>query len=211
MSRYFTLLPLLIALLCSGGCNTAYVPVSWGQGEQVRRISTSDPTLTALFNHYDPDHKTIRFTGSSFEEVMMPSEVKYHLGAYRPDTKLIYRNLYREYTEQELRDLMVHEFAHHIWFTFMTTQERNAWRKHLILNPSPVQEMVRGTYGDPATWEAEDFAFTVQYPRIADIEMLGTLKVITPEEKEVMLKQLASRARTLQANAQATTDGKAAQ
>jgi hypothetical protein len=210
MSRYLTLLLLLIVLLCSGGCNTAYVPVSWGQGEQVRRISTSDPTLTALFNHYDPDHKTIRFTGSSFEEVMMPSEVKYHLGAYRPDTKLIYRNLYREYTEQELRDLMVHEFAHHIWFTFMTPQQRNGWRKHLILNPSPIQEMVRGTYGDPATWEAEDFAFTVQYSRPVDIEMLARLEVIKPDEKEIMLRQLASQAKSVHASAQPTADKKAA-
>lgn len=173
-------------VLC--GCATTYVPVSWGFGEKVQKLSRSDLTLATLFDRYDPERTTVRIGGSSFDEVMMPSEVKSHLGAYRPDTKLIYRNLYQEYNDKELRDLVLHEFAHHIWFTSMSREQRNLWRTHLRLNPSPYQAMVRMIYQNPADHDSEDFAFTVQNARPVDIQALATFNIITAQESDAILK-----------------------
>lgn len=193
MHSFFKYYVILILALLSVGCSTTYVPISWGYGNKVKQLSQSDITLSTFFTKYDPDRKTLRVSGASFEEVMMPSEVKYHLGAYRPDTKLLYRNLYKKYDDQELRDVMVHEFAHHIWFSFMTSEQRFEWRKYLESNPSPLQVMVRSTYSNPEEHDAEDFAFTVEYPRQIDLEELAKLKVITPEERDALLKDLPSR------------------
>jgi hypothetical protein len=196
--NFYLLLLLLPLMLC--GCNATYIPISWGMGEKVQHLSQSDPTLTMLFARFDPTRETLRVPGESFEQVMMPSEVKYHLGAYRADSKLIYRNLYYKYTDIELRDLMVHEFAHHIWFNFMNADQRHSWAMHLRRNPSPLQDMVRRAYKNPSNYDSEDFAFVMEYPRAIDLEELANLKVITEEERDVMLKQLrATEAETLQA------------
>ena len=184
------LLLCLLALL-TVGCATTYVPISWGFGEKVQRLSRSDLTLTALFDRYDPNRATIRVAGASFEEVMMPSEVKHHLGAYRRDTMLIYRNFYHDYNEHELRDLMAHELAHHIWFQFMSPEQRELWRAHLRQNPSPLQDMVRRVYQRAADFDSEDFAFTVEYPRPVDIETLARLEIISPAERDAILNQPA--------------------
>jgi hypothetical protein len=134
---------IILVVMLMSGCATTYVPVSWGLGERVSQLSRSDLMLATLYDRYDPERSTIRISGSSFDEVMMPSEVKFHLGAYRPDTKLIYRNLYHDYPQDELRDVVLHELAHHIWFNFMSPRQRTLWRLHLAENPSPLQQMVR--------------------------------------------------------------------
>lgn len=176
----------LLALLAAG-CATTYVPVSWEYGEKVKELSHSDLTLATLFDRYDAGRTTLRVGGTSFDEVMLPNEVKYHLGAYRPDTKLIYRNLYNKYNDIELRDLLTHEFAHHVWFNFMTPPQRAQWHEHLALHPSPLQHMVRSVYKDPSQFESEDFAFTVEYARPVDIEELARLQVITGQERDALL------------------------
>jgi hypothetical protein len=178
---------LLLLALTLGGCATTYVPISWSMGDRVRQLSRSDQTLALLFNRYDPARATLRVGGVSFDEVMMPSEVKYHLGAYRRDTKLIYRNLYQEFNDQELRDLMLHEFAHHIWFSAMTPKQQVRWGVHLEQNPSPLQTMVRQNYPLPSDYASEDFAFTVEYARPVDIEELARMNLITPAERDIML------------------------
>ena len=176
----------ILALLLSG-CATTYVPISWGFGEKVQLLSRSDPTLAILFNRYDPQRKTLRVEGESFDEVMMPSEVQYHLGAYRQDTKLIYRNLYHDYSDRDLRELLIHELAHHIWFGSMSPEQRVQWGLHLEQNPSPLQAMVRHVYQWPADYATEDFAFTLEYARRADIQELGRLRLITPKERDDIL------------------------
>ncbi len=117
----------------------------------------------------------------------MPVEVKHHLGAYRKDTKLIYRNLYNEYTTTGLRDLLAHEFAHHIWFSSMTPVQRDQWEEHLVRNPSPLQVMVRRVYSRSTDYAAEDFAFTVQSARPVDIKALAVIGVITIKERDTLL------------------------
>jgi hypothetical protein len=183
----FAVITLLAQLTC--GCATTFVPISWGFGEKVQQLSRSDLTLVTLFDHYDPQRTTLRVGGASFDEVMMPSEVKHHLGAYRPDTKLIYRNLYNDYNDHDLRDLMVHELAHHIWFSFMSQEQRGQWRAHLTSNPSHLQGMVRRVYSRPADYDTEDFAFTVEFARPVDIEELARLKIISVQERDAILNE----------------------
>lgn len=176
----------LLALLW-GGCATTYVPISWGIGGKVQQLSRSDLTLAILFDRYDPQRTTLRVAGDSFEEVMMPSEVKHHLGAYRRDTKIIYRNLYHQYSDRELRSLLAHELAHHIWFAFMSPEQQNQWGKHLGDNPTPLRTMVRRVYPRPADYDPEDFAFTVEYARAVDIRELARLNLITEQERDAII------------------------
>ena len=169
------------------GCAAVYVPISWDYSNEVQKLSRSDMLLVILYDRYDPDRLTLRGTGTSFQEVLMPVEVKHHLGAYRKDTKLIYRNLYNEYTTAGLRDLLAHEFAHHIWFSSMTPSQREQWEEHLVRNPSPVQVMVRRVYGRLTDYAAEDFAFTVQSARPVDIKELAVIGLITIKERDNLL------------------------
>ncbi|UFS71157.1 hypothetical protein LPW11_02945 [Geomonas sp. RF6] len=189
--RKSTMAAAAIALLAfiTAGCATTYVPVSWSYRDKARRLAQSDPKLEILFNHCDPKLSTLRFAGESFSEVMMPSEVKHHLGAYRTDTGLIYRNMQFTPTDQELRDLLVHEVSHHCWFTTFSQKQKAAWQEHLNTNPSPVQTMVRSVYRNPADYDTEDFAFTMEYARPVDIEKLLKLEAITEEEAQVLLKE----------------------
>jgi hypothetical protein len=189
MTGYLKMLVIGLLVLLTGGCATTYVPISWGFGERVQLLSRSDLTLLTLFNRYDPQRTTLRVSGTSFDEVMMPSQVQFHLGAYRLDSKLIYRNLYHEYSDQELRDLMVHEFAHHIWFNFMSPEQRNQWCMHLDTNPTPLRKMVRYVYTPRDNYPSEDFAFTVEFARQVDIEALGSLKIISAQERTAILDQ----------------------
>lgn len=181
---------IILVVLLMSGCATTYVPVSWGLGERVSQLSRSDLMLTTLYNRYDPERSTIRIAGNSFDEVMMPSEVKFHLGAYRPDTKLIYRNLYHDYPQDELRDVVLHELAHHIWFNFMSQQQRTLWRIHLTENRSPLQQLIRRSYPPSTDYNSEDFAFTVEYARPVDIQELAKLNLISPAEEEAILREL---------------------
>lgn len=181
-------LPFLLMALLISGCATTYVPISWGQGDVVKKLSREDLFLSTLFNRYDPDRNTLRVSGASFDEVMMPSEVKLHLGAYRPDTKIIYKNLFQQYTEGQLRSVMLHELAHHVWYNGMSIQQREDWRQYLATNPTRLQAIVRSTYKQGTDFDSEDFAFAVEYARPSDIEELATLKIITPEEREKIMK-----------------------
>jgi hypothetical protein len=168
-------------------CAAVYVPISWDYSNEVQKLSRSDMLLVILYDRYDPDRLTLRGTGTSFQEVLIPVDVKHHLGAYRKDTKLIYRNLYNEYTTAGLRDLLAHEFAHHIWFSSMTPAQRDQWEEHLVRNPSPVQVMVRHVYGRLTDYAAEDFAFTVQTARPVDIKELAVIGLITIKERDNLL------------------------
>lgn len=179
---------ILLAFL-TGGCTATYIPISWGMGEKVHKLSRSDRTLAILFDRYDPKRQTLRVAGESFEEVMMPSEVPHHLGAYRKDTKQIYRNMYNEYTDQQLRDVLLHEMAHHIWFGSMTKTQREEWIEHLDENPSHVREMVRRIYHRSTDHDPEDFAFAVEYGRQADLEKLADMNLISVEERDVILAE----------------------
>ncbi|MBJ6748846.1 SprT family zinc-dependent metalloprotease [Geomonas anaerohicana] len=179
----------VLVVLMLNGCATTYVPISWGQGDAVKKLSREDVFLSALFNRYDPDRTTLRVAGASFDEVMMPDEVKFHLGAYRPDTRLIYRNMFQQYSEQQLRSVLLHELAHHVWLTAMTSQQREDWRLYLAKNPTSLQDMVRNTYKQGTDYDSEDFAFTVEYARPADLEQLVTLKVITPQDRDKIMKE----------------------
>jgi hypothetical protein len=169
------------------GCAAVYVPVSWDYSNEVQKLTRSDMLLVILYDRYDPDRLTLRGNGTSFQEVLMPVEVEHHLGAYRKDTKLIYRNLYNEYTTAGLRDLLAHEFAHHIWFSSMTPLQHDQWEVHLMRNPTPLQVMVRRVYGRSTDYAAEDFAFTVQSARPVDIKELAVIGLITIKERDTLL------------------------
>jgi len=171
------------------GCATTYVPISWDNRDRVLQLSRTDRSLSILFQRFDPQRQTLRVHGESFDEVMWPSEVKFHLGAYRKETKLIYRNLYKTYSDRELRDLLIHEFAHHIWFQHMAPRQRDEWVQHLERNPSPVQPIVRNLYRDPREYDTEDFAFAMQYLRPIDVLELARMKVITGPECEILLAE----------------------
>lgn len=192
MRCYVLFVAVIVCAFFTGGCSATYVPISWGMGERVQALSRSDLTLSILFDRYDPRRQTLRVAGESFDEVMMPSEVPHHLGAYRPDTKLIYRNMYNEYTDKQLRDLMLHELAHHIWFGTMSLMQREEWIEHLDDNPSQVRELVRRLYHKPTDHDTEDFAFAVEYARPVDMEKLARMNLITEEERDVIV---ADRAR----------------
>lgn len=187
--RAFFMALFLLSLLM-GGCTATYIPISWGMGEKVQHLSRSDLVLSILYQRYDSKRQTLAVSGASFNEVMMPSEVQHHQGAYRFDTKLIYRNLYQEYTDQQLRNLMVHELAHHIWYVHMTPQQRLDWGTHLDENPTPLRDMVRRNYKRPEDHPTEDFAFSLEYAREVDIEELARLKLLTEEERDKILKEI---------------------
>ncbi|QWV93543.1 SprT-like domain-containing protein [Geomonas oryzisoli] len=188
MHRFLKHLSFVIMALILGGCATTYVPISWGKGDTVKKLSKEDLFLSALFNRYDPDRSTLRVSGASFEEVMMPAEVKFHLGAYRPDTKLIYRNLFQQYSDEQLRSVILHELAHHVWHNGMTPQQHEEWRQYLTANPTPMQSMVRSTYKPGSDFDSEDFAYAVEFARPRDIEELVQLKIITVEERDRIMK-----------------------
>jgi hypothetical protein len=192
MRCYAMFVAIIVFAFFTGGCTATYVPISWGMGERVQALSRSDRTLSILFGRYDPRRQTLRVAGESFDEVMMPSEVPHHLGAYRPDTRLIYRNMYNEYTDKQLRDLMVHELAHHIWFGSMSLMQREEWIEHLDENPSQVRDLVRRLYHKTTDHDTEDFAFAFEYARPVDMEKLARMKLITEEERDVIV---ADRAR----------------
>lgn len=189
MQGFVKKLCFLLLVLALTGCATTYVPISWGQGDGIKKLSREDLFLSILFNRYDPDRSTLRVAGTSFDEVMMPDEVKFHLGAYRPDTKIIYRNLYKEYNSDQFRALLLHELSHHVWYNGLTTLQREEWRLHLATNPTAYQPMVRSTYKAGTDYDSEDFAFAMEHARPIDIQQLATLKVITPEERDRILKQ----------------------
>jgi hypothetical protein len=182
-----------LLVLLTAGCATTYVPVSWGLGDKVQRLSRSDLTLATLFDRYDPERKTLRIAAVSFDQVMMPGEVRYHLGAYRQDARLIYRNLYHDYSDRELRDVVLHELTHHVWFNFMSPEQRTRWRVHLLAHPTPLQEQVRRNYDRPASYDSEDFAFTVEYARPVDIEELVRIGIVTAQEGKALLQERARR------------------
>lgn len=184
----------LLLTLALSGCAVTYVPVSWELPPQVRKMTFTDEFLKVLYQRYDPQRQTLRIDGASFQETMTPKEAKKRLGAYRQDTKLVYKNLYIKLDDTQLRDLIAHEMSHHVWFSFMKSAQREAWRKHLADNPSPLQEFVVKNYEDPATHDAEFFAFVVSNPRPIDLRKLAELSVISSEEAEAIIRSRAASA-----------------
>lgn len=173
------------------GCATTFIPISWGMREKVLLLSKQDAVLDILFRRYDPERTTLRVAGESFDIVEAPHSDWRYEGAYRPEYRIIYRNLEATLDGRDLRNVMVHEMAHHIWFNFMTEEQRGGWRRYLEGNPSNWQIMVRRTYEDKRLHDAEDFAYTVEFPRTEDIEALARLAVISEEEMRLWIEATA--------------------
>jgi hypothetical protein len=182
-------LVMIIALLLTG-CSTTvtYIPISWGMGEKVKNLTQQDEFLKVLFNRYDPERTTLRVSGESFYEVLTPDTAAKRQGAYRTATHLIYRNFEKKLSDQELRSVMTHEIAHHVWFNFLKPEQKTAWQAHLEKNPSEWQKIVRQDYPEKNLHAAEDFAFTIAAPRKTDIEMLASLGVISAKERDAVLR-----------------------
>ncbi len=179
---------MIIASLLTGCCSTVtYIPISWGMGEKVKNLTQQDEFLKALFNRYDQERITLRVSGESFYEVLTPADAAKRQGAYRAATHLIYRNLEKKLSDQELRTVMAHEMAHHIWLNFLKPEQKTAWQAHLEKNPSEWQTVVRRDYPEKNLHAAEDFAFTIASPRKTDIEMLAKLGVISEKERDGLL------------------------
>jgi hypothetical protein len=187
--RGFGILAVAAALFLSG-CSVTYIPVSWGMGERVKEISSRDELLNILFTRYDPKRLLLRVDGESFNEVLTADEAKLRLGAYRPEKKLVYRNLEADLDDAGLRDLLVHEVAHHVWFNFMNLDQQADWVSHLVRNPAPWQMMVRLTYRNPKSHDPEDFAYTIQFARPADIEMLADLGLMSRDEATRVIRTI---------------------
>lgn len=185
---YLTLL--VLWSLIGTGCATTYIPISREYRAQVHQMSRSDVTLSILFERFDPQRGTLRGGEESFNETMWPSEVPHHLGAYRTDTDLIYTNLYLTYSNDQLRELLIHELAHHIWFKAMSDTQRQGWTDYLAANPSPDQETVRRNYLHPQEFPAEDFAFTIQHARPADYRELEHLHLLTGQESDALVAEV---------------------
>ncbi|HEX8960902.1 MAG TPA: hypothetical protein VF775_04950 [Geobacteraceae bacterium] len=164
------------------GCATTFVPISWGMREEVLRLSHQDEVSQILFHRYDPERKTLRVDGASFDFVDMPHSDWRLEGAYRQETRLIYRNLEIVPDDRELRNIMVHEMAHHIWFYFLSKEQKEIWCHYLKENPTRWQAVVRKVYQDKRLHDSEDFAYAVEFPRHVDIGELVRLGVITEDE-----------------------------
>lgn len=164
------------------GCATTFIPISWGMREKVLGLSLQDEVLRILFQRYDPERTTLRVAGESFDIVEGQHDDWRYVGAYRKEYRLIYRNLEAVLDDQDLRNVMVHELAHHIWFNFLTPVQKEGWCRYLQENPSKWQALVRRIYEDETLHDTEDFAYTVEFPRNADIEELARLGIITKDE-----------------------------
>lgn len=164
------------------GCATTFIPISWGMREKVLLISRQDAVLEILFRRYDPERVTLRVDGASFDIVEMQHDDWKYVGAYRQEQRLIYRNLETTLDDRDLRNVMVHEMAHHIWFGFLSAEQKKGWCRYLQGNPSSWQAMVRRIYRDERLHDAEDFAYTVEFARMADVEALARLGIISADE-----------------------------
>ena len=181
----------IIAALLAG-CATTFIPISWGMRDKVLRISQQDEVLKILFHRYDPERNTLRVDGASFDIVEMPHKDWRFEGAYRREYKLIYRNLDVIPADSDLRNILVHEMAHHIWANFLTKEQKKGWCRHLQENPSRWQALVRSVYADAGTYDDEDFAYTVEFPRKVDVEELARLAIITEDEMRRWVKANAT-------------------
>jgi len=181
----------IIAALLAG-CATTFIPISWGMRDKVLRISQQDEVLKILFHRYDPERNTLRVDGASFDIVEMPHKDWRFEGAYRREYKLIYRNLDIIPADGDLRNILAHEMAHHIWANFLTKEQKKGWCQHLQENPSRWQALVRSVYADAGTYDDEDFAYTVEFPRKVDVEELARLAIITEDEMRRWVKANAT-------------------
>jgi len=168
--------------------STTFVPISWGMRDKVLSMSQRDEVLRILFQRYDPERKTLRVDGPSFELVDLPHSNWRFEGAYRAETHLIYRNLDISLEDPDLRNIMAHEMAHHIWSCFLNEEKKKEWGTYLAENPSHWQPVIRQAYRDVKVQSSEDFAYAVTFPRSADVRELATLDIISEEEMQRWLK-----------------------
>jgi hypothetical protein len=171
---------IIVAILA--GCATTFIPISWGMRDKVLRLSQQDEVLKLLFHRYDPERKTLRVDGASFDIVEMPHKDWRFEGAYRREYRLIYRNLEVMPADGDLRNILAHEMAHHIWANFLTKEQKEGWCHYLQKNPSRWQALVRSIYTDARSYDDEDFAYSVEFPRKIDVEALSRLAIITEDE-----------------------------
>jgi hypothetical protein len=164
------------------GCATTFIPISWGMRDKVLRLSQQDEVLKILFHRYDPERKTLRVDGASFDIVEMLHKDWRFEGAYRREYQLIYRNLEVTPGDSDLRNILAHEMAHHIWANFLTKEQKKGWCQYLQENPSRWQALVRSIYTDARSYDDEDFAYAVEFPRKTDVEALARLAIITEDE-----------------------------
>jgi hypothetical protein len=179
---FMSLLAAVIIAATLAGCSTTFIPISWGMRDKVLQLSQQDEVLKILFRRYDPERKTLRVDGASFDVVDMPHQDWRFEGAYRREYRLIYRNLDVLPADSDLRNILVHEMAHHIWANFLTKEQKEGWCRYLQENPSRWQAMVRNIYPDARSYDDEDFAYAVEFPRKADIDALARLGIITENE-----------------------------
>jgi hypothetical protein len=172
-----------LATVLAGCAPVPFVPISWGMRDRVLALSREDVALAILYARYDPGRETLRIDGPSFDEFERLENATSG-GAYRQDVQLIYRNSETRLNGRELRNTIVHEFAHHIWCRYLTGEQKEEWRAYLQRHPNRWQVMVRKVYPDPQQHDGEDFAYTVEFPRAEDIAELAGLRVITADEAE---------------------------
>jgi hypothetical protein len=178
----------LITVFFLTGCVAMYVPISWEHGDQIHNIIDKDPLLSALYKRYDPDRLTLRGP-SGFDELMSPFEVKSHLATYNKTTYAIYINREVNFTDQQLKEIIIHEFCHHIWNIKLDNATKNKWYAYLRQHPSTIQRLV-SLYYPLSNQNVENFAFTLQFPQKEDIKELSTLSILNEEEANAVLSQM---------------------
>jgi hypothetical protein len=183
----------LLTALLTTGCVAMYAPIVWNHRAQVNDIVDTEPLLSALYKKYDPQRETLRGP-NGYDEQAFPSEAALRLASYNPLTKIIYINREFAFTDNQLKEVLVHEFCHHIWDNGLDKSVQSSWNEYLKQHPSPLQRLV-GLYYPPGRQEIENFAFTIEFPRKEDIKELVTLSILNESEAEAVLAKMAAEPR----------------
>lgn len=178
----------LIMFFFLTGCVAMYVPISWDHREQVYKIIDKDPLLSALYKRYDPEKVTLRGP-NGFDELMSSFEGKSHLAAYKKTTNVIYINREANFTDEQLRQIVIHEFCHYLWNTKFDNTIKIKWDTYLQEQSSTIQRLVN-LYYPQSSQNVENFAFTVQFPQKTDILELVKLSILNGTEANAVLGQM---------------------
>ena len=178
----------LITVFFLSGCVTMYVPIVWDHREQVSKFIEKDPLLSALYKRYDPDKVTLRGP-NGFDELTSPFEAKTPLAAYKKSTNVIYVNREVNFTDEQLKQILIHEFSCHLWNTKFDNATKNKWETYLLRHPSTIPRLVSLFYPQ-SSQNAENFAFTMQFPQKEDIKELVRLSILSEAEANPVLDQM---------------------
>ncbi len=131
----FALLALFLAGCAHLGEDSHFVSFAEGIEGRIAATVRNDPVLTALIEAYDPHFESFHDGENACFYPAAPD-----LAGFYNSGKLC-RNPAMTLSDPALASILRHEFLHLVWYRLTPTQ-KNAWRAHLIANPSPWEEFV---------------------------------------------------------------------